>query len=103
VESFHQNYVVIFQTTILRIVGFYVRRSANVQKVYFPLILRMKNQTVYLTTQNSQNIEIHVVGGNLAQQFPVRLHCANTLGERKKVVYDVKVLSLLYASSALLL
>ena len=27
-ESFHQNYVVIFQTTILRIVGFYVRRSA---------------------------------------------------------------------------
>jgi hypothetical protein len=28
VESFHQNYVVIFQTTILRIVGFYVRRSA---------------------------------------------------------------------------
>ena len=27
-ESFHQSYVVIFQTTILRIVGFYVRRSA---------------------------------------------------------------------------
>jgi hypothetical protein len=27
VESFHQNYVVIFQTTILKIVGFYVRHS----------------------------------------------------------------------------
>jgi hypothetical protein len=29
VESLNQNYVVIFQTTILRIVGFYVRHSAN--------------------------------------------------------------------------
>ena len=57
-ESFHQNYVVIFQTTILRIVGFYVRRSADLSDLSLKKMQKvlMKIEEMVGVFLNSDNL-----------------------------------------------